>query len=168
MGGSGKIGWIFFQTPYVPCGCEMDITADLVSMWFPRKQQIYAAEAFAAVAAPIWNQSRFEDVAVRWFCDNEAAVSSLIRGGSRTEDVEEVAVAAHLLFQSLGAQVWFEWIDSDSNPADGLFRGGVSDEWTAKQCWHLTALPPREWHSVFAAYSVAGILNAKKSERTAH
>ena len=32
---------------------------------------------------------------------------------------------------------WFEWIDSDSNPADGLSRDGLLDQWTIQQGWEL-------------------------------
>ena len=44
----------------------------------------------------------------------------------------------------LGARLWVEWIDSESNPADGLSRDGLSDEWTCKQQWSLSefVFPP--------------------------
>ena len=32
-----------------------------------------------------------------------------------------------MLWQDLRARVWLEWIDSKSNPADGLSRLGLSD-----------------------------------------
>ena len=68
-----------------------------------------------------------------WFVDNEAAVSSLIRGTSRSGDVGHIAAIAQLRLLQLGASPWFEWIDSHSNPADGLSRDGLADEWTAAQ-----------------------------------
>ena len=43
---------------------------------------------------------------------------------------------------------WYEWIDSDSNPADGLSRDGVSDQWTMSQGWELTELPPMAFRKV--------------------
>ena len=36
---------------------------------------------------------------------------------------------------------WHEWIDSDSNPADGLSRDGLQDEWTLNQGWDLAEYP---------------------------
>ena len=32
---------------------------------------------------------------------------------------------------------WFEWVDSDSNLADGLSRDGAADPWTLDQDWEL-------------------------------
>jgi hypothetical protein len=74
---------------------------------------------------------------VVWFVDNEAAVSSLIRGTSRSGDVGHIAAIAQLRLLQLGASPWFEWIDSHSNPSDGLSRDGLEDEWTLKQGWSL-------------------------------
>ncbi|CAE8638050.1 unnamed protein product, partial [Polarella glacialis] len=46
------------------------------------------------------------------------------------------------------ARIWFEWIDSDSNPSNELSRDGLEDEWTRSQGWDLdTALLP-EWHKL--------------------
>ena len=55
---------------------------------------------------------------------------------------------AHLLWATLGCRVWIEWIDSDSNPSDGLSRKGMTDPWTQKQKWILSSveLPPELLH----------------------
>ena len=37
---------------------------------------------------------------------------------------------------------WVEWIDSESNPADGLSRDGILDSWTLLQSWDLAAAEP--------------------------
>ena len=49
----------------------------------------------------------------------------------------------------LKAKVRFEWIDSESNPADGLSRAGLADEWTLRQPWQCTDLGDRDWSSAF-------------------
>ena len=61
-------------------------------------------------------------------------------------EVEVAVQAAHLLWLHLGCRVWIEWIDSASNPADGLSRQGLADPWTQEQQWDLSTpgLPP--WH----------------------
>ena len=58
------------------------------------------------------------------------------------------AAASCLLQAVLNVRVWVEWIDSASNPADGLSRGGLEDSWTQQQGWLLTegAQPP--WSSL--------------------
>ena len=35
----------------------------------------------------------------------------------------------------------YEWIDSDSNPADGLSRDGLQEEWTLNQGWDFAEYP---------------------------
>ena len=64
-------------------------------------------------------------------------LASIIRGNSRAEDVGHLAMAAHLAMHEIGAMPWFEWLDSYSNPADGLSRAGLSDPWTLQQGWQL-------------------------------
>ena len=51
----------------------------------------------------------------------------------------------HMLWQELGARVWLEWIDSKSNPADGLSGLGLLDPWARQQPWHLEEAPVPPW-----------------------
>ena len=51
------------------------------------------------------------------------------------------------------ASAWYEWVGSDSNPADGLSRDGAHDKWTLEQGWHLTEFPP----SAFTAAGAGGV-----------
>ena len=60
-----------------------------------------------------------------WFSDNEAAVSTIIRGACEPEDINGLAEATTILSARLGARIWVEWIDSKSNPSDGLSREGL-------------------------------------------
>ena len=103
----------------------------------PRKTQIFAAEAIAVLAALVLLPDLFAHKELLWFIDDESAVSSLIRGGSKAEDVGQLAAATHLALIERQCAAWFEWIDSDSNPADGLSRDGLLDQWTIQQGWEL-------------------------------
>ncbi len=47
-------------------------------------------------------------------------------------------------------RVWFEWVDSDSNPADGLSRDGILDSWSIAQGWDLAEAPVIDWRAVFS------------------
>ena len=38
----------------------------------------------------------------------------------------------------LEIRAWFEWVDSESNPSDGLSRLGLECQWTQPQCWSLS------------------------------
>ena len=84
---------------------------------------------------------------VTWFIDNEAAAAAGIRGASGEPDVTAMVQAAHLLWLNLGTRVWIEWIDSASNPADGLSRAGLHDPWTQTLGWELAVSTHPPWSS---------------------
>ncbi len=69
--------------------------------------------------------------------DNEGSASSLVKGISKHFDAGCISHLAHLLWARLGCRVWIEWINTKSNPADGLSRDGLLDAWTRKQGWAL-------------------------------
>ena len=43
-----------------------------------------------------------------------------------------------LYWASFFAGAGYPWIDSDSNPADGLSREGLQDQWSLQQGWTLS------------------------------
>ena len=118
----------------------MILTSEFLRYVMPRKTQIFAAEAIVALMAPLFTPELLVAQDCTWYVDNEAAVSSLIRGTSRTCDVGHIAAASQLLFLQLQTRVWWEWVDTKSNPADGLSRAGTLDAWTAGQGWDLVDL----------------------------
>ena len=67
-----------------------------------------AVEAFAAVAAPFTSPDIFRGRDAVWFVDNESACSSLVRGASRPEDIDKVAVMSTVLNAHLEARIWYE------------------------------------------------------------
>ena len=90
---------------------------------------------------------------VIWFVDNKVARATLIRRASSQEDVTAVAEVVFILSLKLDCRVRFEWIDSKSNPLDGLSRDGLAcPEWGlwAKEArqppW---SSPRRTSHEVF-------------------
>ena len=75
------------------------------------------------------------------FLDNQASLSSLIRGTSTQDDVHELVQGVHLTLHQLSCRCWWEWVDTESNISDGLSRSGVLDPWTQSQDWDLVELP---------------------------
>ena len=65
--------------------------------------------------------------------DNGAALGALIKANSSHRDVGNVAAAVHLVWAQRNARVWFEWVASDDNCADGLSRAGLADPWALRQ-----------------------------------
>ena len=52
-----------------------------------------------------------------------------------------MAELLHALCLILRCRLWVEWIDSESNPSDGLSRDGLRDKWTQLQEYSLAELP---------------------------
>ena len=121
------------------------VCEDLLQHLIPRKSQICACEALIVPQLLIQKPELFAGCDVVWFIDNESACSSLIRGGSRQDDIATLSALTHLAMLRSGTRIWFEWIDSDSNPSDGLSRDGLTDAWTIAQQWSLSELPPIRW-----------------------
>ena len=146
--GPPRLGWIIFQEGQLPRGRSALLPPEAMEDWIERKTQIYAAEAIVPLLALFMEPHIFRGHDVLWFIDNEAAMSSLIRGGARPEDVGRIAAAAHILMMELDCRAWFEWIDSNSNPSDGLSRLGLQDPWTAAQGWMLHEMTGIPWQSL--------------------
>ena len=144
-----RIGWVIFHPNMKPQGFSLKVNASITDKLIVRKQQIMAVEAFASVAALHTSPDLFKGSDVVWFVDNESAASSLIRGAARPEDIDKISVMASLRANRLRSRIWWEWIDSDSNPSDGLSRAGITDSWTLQQNWDLTDLGDVDWSFVF-------------------
>ena len=127
--GSGRpprLGWLLFLPgSSQPLARTCLLSTATVNLWRERTQQIYPAETFAVLAALRAHGDVCRGQDLLWFVDNEAACSTLIRGASRQEDVQHIAELTHFECLRLQCRIWFEWVDSKSNPSDGLSRLGL-------------------------------------------
>eukprot|EP00435_Cladocopium_sp_Y103_P071551 s117_g37.t2 len=130
-----RLGWIVFPPEGQPTGGSCCVPAEVISTWKQRSQQIFPGETVAALVPPLVHPLLFADQDLVWFIDNTGAAASLIRGASAELDVLFIVQQVHLELHRLRARPWYEWIDSESNPSDGLSRLGVADPWTAQQPW---------------------------------
>ena len=124
-----------------PVGGTTIVPSEVLAAWKPRAQQIFPGETLAALVVPALHGSLLRDRDILWFIDNEAAAAALIRVVSGESDVLTLVQQAHLQFHQLRLRPWFEWIDSESNSADGLSRDGLNDSWTLAQGWLLQDFP---------------------------
>ena len=131
-----RVGWVIVF-PNHTIGRTAVIPEQIVGSWQQRKSQIFPAEAFLTVLIPSMHSEVLADRQIVWFIDNEGAASAFIRGDSKTADVRAIVQQAQLSLLKLRCLVWVEWIDSASNPSDGLSRDGLSDAWTVSQEWDL-------------------------------
>ena len=136
--GTLRVGWVLMTSP--PLGVSCLVPSEVTDSWIERHQQIYPGETLCGLLVPWVHGDILAGRDLLWFVDNEAAVSSLIKGSSGQEDVHAIVQLAHLIFQKRQIRPWIEWIDSASNPSDGLSRLGIEDEWTRTQPWRLCEL----------------------------
>ena len=151
-----RIGWIIFDphSSSPPLGFSMIVDDTITTRLIQREQQILAVEAFAAAAAPWVSPEIFSNRDSVWFVDNAAAVSTLIRGAAKPEDIDRIATVVAFQNADLRHRPWFEWIDSESNPSDGLSRLGLEDPWTKSQSWILKDLTGTDWGQLFDRYDL--------------
>ena len=132
-----RLGWVLFTNNVTtPMGSWYDITASLLQNW-ELTHPIMAVEAFAFLTAIWQHRDLLTGKDVIFSIDNEAAASAMIKGDSRLPVVGTTATRVQWLLIRHHIAVWFEWVDSDSNLADGLSRDGAADSWTLEQDWAL-------------------------------
>ena len=105
------------------------------------KQQVMFAEALAPLIALHHSAAGLANQQIVWFVDNLGAMSSLVRRSSRPEDVGHIASMHASLAAQLSTQVWYAWVDSASNPSDGLSRLGA-DCPLCKRNWPVQVIVP--------------------------
>ena len=64
-----------------------------------------------------------------WFIDNTAALMALIRGRSNSADLDRLAGSIQAALFAIQIWMYFEWVKSKSNWADGISREALEDEW---------------------------------------
>ena len=138
-----RVGWVVYdRIRGITLGWSMVISSELQAQFEARDTQIIVAEALALLTVGL---SVGEGLAGRdclWFIDNEAVASAAIRGSSGMQEVSTILDAAVVTHAQLGARIWFEWIDSKSNPSDGLSREGTACETASRLCTAVFEFPP--------------------------
>eukprot|EP00435_Cladocopium_sp_Y103_P029146 s1516_g7.t1 len=118
------LGWVIFHPVLPTIGGSCRVPRETLASWAPRKQQIFPGETLCGLVVPVLHPDYLQHQDITWYVDNEAATSSLVRGSSKQIDVHMIAQFSQVLLYKLGARTWWEWIDSASNPSDGLSRLG--------------------------------------------
>ena len=132
-----RLGWVVFFPSGPPLGGTCVVPQKEIDLWIPRKQQIFVGGISLWISSSNLSGDCLKNCDILWWVDNEAAVASFVRVSSSQDDVHEVVQATHLLLHGLSSRVWWEWIDSSSNPSDGLSRSGLEDSWSQTQPWEL-------------------------------
>ena len=129
------IGFVAFDTSaaHASIGMAAELPKHVLDLFNQRHQQITPCEAILGVIVPHTLPHVMAGRDVLWYIDNQAACEPLIKGSSTSFDLNFIASLTHLMFARLRCRVFFEHIESEANPADGLSRDGLLDAWTLAQ-----------------------------------
>lgn len=135
-----RLGWVIFVPGHPVVGGTCIVPDCIIATWKSRSQQIFPGETVAALVVALVHEALLANqdlLYMLYFTDNQASAASLIRVTSSEEDVLFLVQQVHLRFLAMHSRVWYEWLDSESNPSDGLSRLGLADPWTLSQPWQV-------------------------------
>ena len=110
---------------YVSCATVPPM--EVVNALAPRATQIIPLELMAAAGLLFTFGKRVRGRDAIFFIDNQSVCGALTKGSSKSRDIQHLSTAWHIMCQQLGCRVWFEWVPSESNPADILSRQAISE-----------------------------------------
>ena len=113
-----------------------------------RKNQIYVCEGLCMPYALEEFASQWYGRDLIWWIDNKAVWSAGIKGTAKASDMEFMLIYVHLTLAKYNIRLWIEWVDTLSNPADGLSRDGLLDAWTQQQNWSCREAAPPSWSAL--------------------
>ena len=130
-----------------------DIPEAIYDLWSPGPHKIAQLEVMMVLYALVTRASSFRNRRGVWMVDNIAALMTLIKGRSESEDLERMAHMVHTILYALRCWMWWEYIPSKSNWADAISRLGRDDPWHRRN--HFTTnsavFPFILWHLPFTA-----------------
>ena len=122
----GLGGCIFIDNKYK--ACSINTPADILFSLAPRDTQIIPLELLAATGLLYTFRKDIENKDLLMFIDNQSVCGALVKGASRSRDIQQLTSAFHAMCAKLRVRVWVEWVPSESNPADILSREHCSEQ----------------------------------------
>jgi hypothetical protein len=105
------------------CWCAFEKMPDEYYEFFPElKQYVARGELAAAVGSLFSNPKLFAGRRVIHFVDNAPALSNMVNGYARMEDMAELVNLFHLALMALDVEWYGEWVPSKANIADIMTR----------------------------------------------
>ena len=106
---------------------------------------IAQCEAAAVVVMLLACLDVIVDRDVLLFVDNTSALHCFVKGLSRNGGLARSVQVGHLLSLHVRARVWFEYVPSVQNWADGVSRQGVDDPWAKEHAFPVRHLVVPIW-----------------------
>ena len=103
-----------------------------------------AAELLAPSPALFNEWHAIRECLLTGWIDNMSALSMLVSGSARADDLSALALHTHFGLALARARAWWEYVESESNPSDGGSRVGVVDKVATALGveLHVVSLPP--------------------------
>ena len=155
---SKGLGGIMWQPGLKPFAAAVDTPQHLVDALSPRKTQIIPLELMAAAGMLYTYGDKLRGQDVIFFIDNQSVCCALVKGCSRSWDIQLLATSWQLMCLQLGCRIWIEWVPSESNPADILSRAGETLYATQNGLVDPLLLPP--WVDVAASRDIKKVFDA--------
>ena len=98
------------------------------------------------------------------YIDNQSVCGALIKGSSRSRDIQQLTSGFHAMCAKIRVRIWVEWVPSKSNPADILSRDHRSEREILKnyKANQVESKPMElpEWSDQHAFNDIVKILDA--------
>ena len=115
-------GWVLCLAGQQPRSASGTVPDDLLRQFKERRSQIMVGEIIAAFSAIYSCRAALAGCKILHLIDNQGALSALVGGFGSDDDVSSIACLYQILIIQLGARVWMEFVESESNMADGPSR----------------------------------------------
>jgi hypothetical protein len=122
-------------------GGVIDVEPKHMKCFKDRATQIIAAELLAPLCALKCCRKTLERTAAIFFIDNMSSMCALVTGSCRAEDLASVATSMHVGLMQHRCWAWLEYVESDSNIADGGSRVSVTCPDAAKAGFPMEQYP---------------------------
>ncbi len=107
------------------------LTEEIVEAWQPSLNPIMKVEFMALFVGVLLSWDRLSGCDVVWFIDNTSALAAAIKGSSRDLDVDAMSQVLNVLLYVGDIRIYYEYVESESNWADGASRDLVHDSFAS-------------------------------------
>ena len=118
--------WVFAASR-PPFGRVLDVPVWFIDVLHLARRTSLVTELVAALLPLLLYPGLFKRTAVTFFLDNQSALMSLVKGGSRAVGLNHLSMVTHATILTREALAWWEYVPSASNAADGGSRTGHRD-----------------------------------------
>jgi hypothetical protein len=108
------------------CGALTDLT---LGDWSWNLNPIMKVEFYAVLMGFVQSLPELIGCDLLWFIDNTSALAAAVRGSSSDPDVASMTQLLYVLAYSADVRIFGEYVESDSNWADGASRDLLDDPW---------------------------------------